>query len=160
MIAKYELFSIIIRRNNVSIRILFVPNETSIFVQEERGLLGPNENNTKLISIWDERDSTIGNLSFDYDTRCSIFSNHKTYISTKLRRICKKKSRRVWQWNLGDPLLCKVWISGFRSLLPLDASSPSHFFIDAFLLLFGLIMWLKCDWNQFPIHIIHYGSSP
>jgi hypothetical protein len=26
--------------------------------------------------IWDESDSTIGNLSSDYDTKCSIFGNH------------------------------------------------------------------------------------
>jgi hypothetical protein len=48
------------RRNSASRRILFVPNETSIFV-------------------WDESDSMIGNLSSNYDTKCSIFSNHKIY---------------------------------------------------------------------------------
>jgi hypothetical protein len=29
--------------------------------------------------IWDERNSTIGKLSSDYDTKSSIFGNHKIY---------------------------------------------------------------------------------
>jgi hypothetical protein len=32
--------------------------------------------------IWDESDSTIGDLSSDYDTKCSIFGNHKIYLRT------------------------------------------------------------------------------
>jgi hypothetical protein len=44
---------------------------------------------TKIIKIkcfiWDESDSTIGNLSSDYDIKYSIFGNHKIYETIYFR---------------------------------------------------------------------------
>jgi hypothetical protein len=76
-IAKYGRFNIIIGRNIASCGT--VSSRTKHLFSSQTRII------KTIFFIRDERDSTIGNLSLDYDTKCSVFGSHEIYETIYFR---------------------------------------------------------------------------